>query len=116
MIAHSGQHQPERQAGSAGPAGPVGPTNPLGRLTFQGTVWIRRSDGLEAAVVDDTDPSSLRYRRALRLKDTATGRHFWGRPDRLLRGYHPVCQRAQLLKERFPLPARGGPEERQCWR
>ena len=73
---------------------------------FSGTVWIRKSDGLEVAVVTDSDPTSRRYKRGLRLKDTASGRHFWSRPDRLLRKFHPVCSGAEAVLEAFPWPAR----------
>lgn len=75
-------------------------------LSFQGTVWIRKSDGIEVAVVTDSDPTSLRYKRQLRLKDTATGRHFWGTPERLRRTFHPVCSGAEAVLEAFPWPAR----------
>lgn len=69
---------------------------------FAGTCWIRKSDGLEVAVVTDSDPTSGRYKRQLRLKDLATGRHFWGTPDRLRRTFHPMDEAAQAALDNFP--------------
>lgn len=58
-------------------------------VNLQGTVWIRKSDGMEAAVTQDKEAAAQSLGRPLRVKNMKTGKHFWTSPGRLRRKYHP---------------------------
>lgn len=53
-----------------------------------GTMWIRKTNGHEIAVVQDRQATTGRRGRPLRIKNVATGRHVWTTPEKLDRKYH----------------------------
>lgn len=55
-----------------------------------GTMWIRRTNGAEIAVVADSEATSGRRGRPVRIKNTTTGRHVWTTPEKLSRRYHQM--------------------------
>lgn len=59
-------------------------------MSLQGTVWIRKSSGMEVVVVLDKEAAAQSLARPLRVKKMKTGKHFWISPGRLLHKYHPV--------------------------
>ncbi|DAZ90182.1 Uncharacterised protein [Mycobacteroides abscessus subsp. bolletii] len=56
-------------------------------MTLQGTVWIRKSDGVQCRVIGDAESASGRGNRSIRMKNLKTGREFWATPEGLGRKY-----------------------------
>lgn len=56
---------------------------------YEGTTWMRNTDGMKIAIVNDKQAHTGATSRPLRAK-RETGMHFWISPSRLERQYRKI--------------------------